>query len=165
MIINSKNMKEFLLDKFELVCLLEGCARGSHLRQHIWRRMVEEWIPLMDDKDLDFTWWVCFRDLWGIFFKDNNAITYGAEQFLQMLASLNRNNYFKITSKDTNKTYNCYKFQGRYYLLGSWDALIDINNTMEIHPTEKLKDNNIPDNLYIYWLDIDIYNKYFPLNG
>ena len=42
------------LDKFDFLYAVEGFARGSHLRQHVWEKIVYKSIPQMSEDDMDF---------------------------------------------------------------------------------------------------------------
>ena len=58
------------LDHHDFLCAIEGFARGSHLRQHVWREFVWKSIPQMNDMDMDFLWYFMRRDLWECYFNN-----------------------------------------------------------------------------------------------
>ena len=160
------------LDKFELIYLLEGCAGKSHLRQHIWGRLINEWIPQMDDKQLDFTWWVLFRDVWGKYFNQPNASypSTGAGDFLQAMAALNRNNRYTVEVSINNRhgekniKLQCYRYQTEFYTIGETfkgscltqlirpEELVDYQKNCVLNPDEAMFGN-----LYRYWKNTVIY--------
>lgn len=47
-------MIKLSLDKFDFLCAVEGFARGSHLRQHVWEQIVYKSIPQMSKEDINF---------------------------------------------------------------------------------------------------------------
>ena len=63
------------LDRFDFVSAVEGFARGSHLRQHVWEQIVYPSIPQMCLDEMDFLWYVFRRDLWdNYFYKDRKSV-------------------------------------------------------------------------------------------
>lgn len=54
------------LDKFELLNYINGCAIGSHLRQGIWQRCVDEFYDKLNDKERAFIYEISLRDFWEI---------------------------------------------------------------------------------------------------
>ena len=88
------------LDRHDFVAAVEGFAHGSHLRQHVWHRMVFSSIPQMTDEDMDFFWFVFRRNLWDCYFPEvDGCITKrcGHEDYLHALAALHRGNRYKVT--------------------------------------------------------------------
>lgn len=47
-------MIKLYLNRHDFVSAVEGFARGSHLRQHVWCEIVFHNIPQMTDDDIDF---------------------------------------------------------------------------------------------------------------
>lgn len=58
------------LDRFDFVSAVEGFARGSHLRQHVWKQIVYPSIPQMSLDEMDFLWYFFRRDFWPHYFFD-----------------------------------------------------------------------------------------------
>lgn len=80
------------LDRFDFVSAVEGFARGSHLRQHVWEQIVYPSIPQMCLDEMDFLWYVFRRDLWDNYFYNMNgriAPSPGHKDYLHTLAALN----------------------------------------------------------------------------
>lgn len=112
-------------DIHEYMFAIEGFARGSHLRQHIWEMMFCEHLPQMDDKMMDYCWWIMRRDIWSIFMEGDKYTPCGKEDFLHALAALHRGNRYEITflpfDPDDNtrapkpvRRVLCYRFGGKF---------------------------------------------------
>ena len=56
------------LDRHDFLFAVEGFARGSHLRQHVWGEIVYKSIPQMSEDDLDFLWFYMRRDIFELYF-------------------------------------------------------------------------------------------------
>lgn len=71
------------LDKFELLYYLEGCARGSHLRQGVWRRFIDEFYDKLTVEERLFLFHYSVRDLWQIFSEPycSDSSRYGKDDF------------------------------------------------------------------------------------
>ncbi len=52
------------LSKFELLHFLEGCSIGSHLRQGVWQRCIDEFYDKLDYNERNFIFHYSVRDLW-----------------------------------------------------------------------------------------------------
>ena len=92
-------MISLFLDHHDFLYAVEGFARGSHLRQHVWRDIVYKSIPQMSDDDLDYLWYFMRRDLFGCYFYELNGKRHthvGHEDFLHALAALHRGNRNKV---------------------------------------------------------------------
>lgn len=120
------------LDCFEVFYYLQGCASGSHLRQGVWRQLVEEIMPQMDDNEKDAIWWWMRRDLWDIFNKPYGDGFYkcGNEDFNHAMAALHRNNYAMISFFHPDKKWKhpriqkCYRYNDTFYVEGSFTKFI-----------------------------------------
>lgn len=109
------------LDHHDFLYAVEGFARGSHLRQHVWRDIVYKSIPQMSDDDLDYLWYFMRRDLFGCYFYELNGKRHthvGHEDFLHALAALHRGNRYKVLFvSEAHKESHialCYRFQKQY---------------------------------------------------
>lgn len=117
-------MIRLFLDRFDFVSAVEGFARGSHLRQHVWEQFVYPSIPQMSLDEMDFLWYVFRRDLWDNYFYDMKGRidpAPGHKDYLHALAALHRGNRYLVTCK-TGKSRCllsavCYRFNGEYYAL------------------------------------------------
>lgn len=61
------------LDRHDFLYAVEGFARGSHLRQHVWQEIVYKSIPQMSDDDMDFLWFYMRRDIFERYFYELNG--------------------------------------------------------------------------------------------
>lgn len=95
------------LDRFELLYFLEGCVTGSHLRQGVWRRCVNEFYRKLDDGDRNFIFHYAVRDLMG------RERDFAREDFAKFIARFNPDNQYKVTVQ--GKEYDTFLFDGRYY--------------------------------------------------
>ena len=163
------------LDRHDFVAAVEGFARGSHLRQHVWSEIVFSSIPQMTDDEMDFFWFIFRRNLWDCYFrKDNNgsiAQRCGHEDYLHALAALHRGNRYKVTFCPGNikdpMIVECYRFGGYYRPLhphGLNDRMAPFNSFV---PTEWIVDarrEQMPINRYVeigkekWWTDFSIYD-------
>lgn len=112
------------LDHHDFLYAVEGFARGSHLRQHVWRDIVYKSIPQMSDDDLDYVWYFMRRDLFGCYFYELNGKRHthvGHEDFLHALAALHRGNRYHVRfiAEADKKAHSalCYRFQNQYHPL------------------------------------------------
>ena len=111
------------LDRFDFVSAVEGFARGSHLRQHVWEQIVYPSIPQMSLDEMDFLWYFFRRDLWSNYFynaKGRIVPVIGHKDYLHILAAMHRGNRYLVTCK-TGKggllSAVCYRFNGEYHAL------------------------------------------------
>lgn len=107
------------LDKFELLYYLEGCARGSHLRQGVWRRFIDEFYDKLTVEERLFLFHYSVRDLWNIFNKPycDGSFHYGKDDFNMFIARFNPYNKYSVTvsNDDLTKTFECFWFDGNFY--------------------------------------------------
>lgn len=107
------------LDKFELLYYLEGCARGSHLRQGVWRRFIDEFYDKLTVEERLFLFHYSVRDLWQIFNEPycSGGSHYGKDDFNMFVSRLNPYNKYNITvSNDgSTKVFDCFWFDGNFY--------------------------------------------------
>lgn len=164
------------LDHHDFLCAVEGFARGSHLRQHVWEQIVYKSIPQMIDDDMDFLWFYMRRDLWQCYFYEiggKQCTHVGYEYYLHAMAALHRGNRWKVKFRsDADKKMHlavCYRFNK------NWHPLFTIEGKkLKFQPsfcafipdewiktTEKMP---MPDNRYVeqgkeqWWNDIDVYD-------
>ncbi|EJW96978.1 hypothetical protein EVA_14913, partial [gut metagenome] len=83
------------LDRFQLTCYIKGSVCSAHGKQEIWYRVIDEFIHKFRDDELDFLWWICYRDFWEYYFY-NGKCDWATKAYLQALAALNRNNRFIV---------------------------------------------------------------------
>ena len=116
-------MAQLHLDKFQLLWLCEGAIGKSHLRWDIYKIMVNDVFPQLNDDEREFIFTYLKRDLSWHF---NNEMTFvdktPKEYFLQLLARYNPVNQYivKLTDdapvrKGDKREIEAYLWQGRYY--------------------------------------------------
>lgn len=112
------------LGRHDFLNAVEGFARGSHLRQHVWQEIVYKSIPQMSDDDMDFLWFYMRRDIFECYFYELNGkknTYFGYEDFMHALAALHRGNRYMVTfyNEIEHKQLQalCYRFDGEYHPL------------------------------------------------
>ena len=158
------------LHSHDFISAVEGFARGSHLRQHVWQEIVYKNIPQMSEDNLDSFWYYFRRDLWDGYFYNGEARC-GAKYYLHALAALHRGNrsYVRFKSATDGKNHKalCYTFQSELcplYLDGS-TKLQDFDAVIPGKCVLKQKAHPLPVNEYVeagkeeWWEDLSIYNK------
>lgn len=114
------------IDKYDLLYWLEGCGRGSHLRQGIWQRAVDEFYDKLSPNERLVVYVYAKRDLTEIFVpkKLRDGSTYqsvGHEDFFQFLARFNPANQYKVhikgkaDGKDVDEWIDAYHWNDRFY--------------------------------------------------
>ena len=116
------------LDSKELLWLLEGAARGSHLRWDVYEIFVNKVWNQLDYDERESIYTYAKRDLSDIF-EGQYADRSGKERFEQMLARFNPSNQYKVyvnkepgeldkerwpTMCGKNPYVECYKWHGEY---------------------------------------------------
>lgn len=106
------------MDAAQVLYYLEGCARGSHLRQGCWRDMIDLY-PKMSQKMRNFIYTYAKRDIAPIFEMTYNDGLHpcGAEDFFQFLACFDKDNRYMVIAKEENKEewINAYLYNDKYY--------------------------------------------------
>ena len=163
------------LDCHDFVAAVEGFARGSHLRQHVWSEIVFPSISQMTDDEMDFLWFIFRRNLWDCYFyKDKNGrITKrcGHEDYLHTLAALHRGNRYKVTFyPETQKnpmTVECYRFGGYYRPLrspgledrmASFNSFIPAEWIVDIHLEPMPQNECVEIGKEKWWTDLSVYD-------
>lgn len=116
------------LDQFEMLYLLEGVSIGSHLRQHIWQRAVDQWYPEMEPKYAQTVFTYSRRDISPKYetkkFGDSEHTPFGAEDFKKFLAAFNPANRYLVSSKcgrKKEKDTPCFLYDGKYHVkMNTW---------------------------------------------
>lgn len=107
------------LDKFELLYYLEGCARGSHLRQGVWRRFNDEFYDKLTVEERQFLFHYSVRDLWSIFNEPycSDSSHYGKDDFNMFVSRFNPYNQYsvEVSNNDSTDEYECFWFNGKFY--------------------------------------------------
>lgn len=107
------------LDKFELLYYLEGCARGSHLRQGVWRRFIDEFYDKLTVEERQFLFHYSVRDLWSIFNEpySSDSSHYGRDDFNMFISRFNPYNQYsvEVSNNDSTDEYECFWFNGKFY--------------------------------------------------
>ena len=167
-------MIKLSLDCHDFAAAVEGFARGSHLRQHVWERIVYLNIPQMSDDEMDYFWFVFHRNLWGCYFsEDNGCINHkcGHEDYLHALAALHRGNRYKVTfhpeSLKQPITVVCYRFGGVYRPLrtpGQEKHMASFNTFIPDEWIEDVVALPMPANRWVdesnrkWWDDLSVYD-------
>lgn len=128
---------------------MHGCAIGSHLRQGIWQRAVDEFYDKLTVKERLCVYMYAKRDLTEIFvpkrLRNGNPYRhFGHEYFFQFLACYNPANRYKVHMKGVvdgkkyDKWVNAYWWNNRYYTkFNSYCAEEYITETMADEDFEK----------------------------
>lgn len=155
---------EIKLNQFQLVYYIQGSVCSAHGRDEIWHRVIGEFIPKLTNDEIDFLWWVCFRDFWHNYLTScTGHPDWAAISYLQGLAALNRNNRYKVSASDGDQKIicSCYKFQGKYHVVGdaynkyvAEEHLANVER-IELNETEpRMEDRFVKD-----WQDLALYEK------
>ena len=109
------------LGEDQIFYYLEGCARGSHLRQGCWHQMINLY-PEMSQDIRDFLYTFAKRDIAPLFARvsSDGYRPCGAENFDQFLACFNKDNRYMVTAKDGERTETreTYLYDGHYWTSG-----------------------------------------------
>lgn len=126
-------------DRFDIMYWLEGCARGSHLRQGCWERMILLYKELPED-------WR--RDIYR-FAKEQLAEIFsngrcGAEDFNSFLSCYKPDNRY-VVKIDESTEYDAYLHEGRYYISLNWwinpELITSVKKKDKKNGEKKLQDN------------------------
>ena len=178
-------MIKLSLDRHDFLFAVEGFARGSHLRQHVWENIVYKSIPQMSDEDMDYLWFFMRRDLWECYFYEVNgkkSTHVGCEGFVHALAALHRGNRYKVTfrSETDGRLHQaiCYRFDGKYrplfacayqpiYLyIDRAKEQVSFNAFIPDSWVREVVKYNMPKNKYVehgkeyWWNDLEIYDNF-----
>lgn len=118
------------LDKFELLYFINGCAIGSHLRQGIWKRCVDEFYGKLNDKERAFIYQFSLRDFWEIMAMakypnvNKEYPRFGFDDYKKFLACYNPNNRYNVKfegvpegkKKVKKEEANAYLYDGKYWI-------------------------------------------------
>lgn len=168
-------------DHHEFLFAIEGFARGSHLRQHVWRNIVYKAIPQMSAEDMDYLWFFLRRDIFGVYFYQNRT-KFGYYDFMHVLAALHRGNRYKVLfrSEDGSKTLRCfcYRFHGKYrplhlycfdekmrrwklqHAIEAFDAFIPDDRIKMAVRSRGVRNDYVEEDKEEWWNDLDIYDDF-----
>lgn len=167
-------MIQVCFDIHEFLYAIEGFARGSHLRQHVWEEFVYRSIPQMSDDEMDFLWFYMRRDLWECYFYEigGKPCTHvGHEDFLHAMAALHRGNRYKVKfiSETDNKQHEaiCYRFDGHYrpLFMGRSKNVESYNAYIPNDWVKTVKKQPMPENRHVeygkeaWWTDLSVYEE------
>lgn len=153
------------LDWHDFLAAVEGFAHGSHLRQHIWEKIINHYIQQMSDLEQDTLWFFFRRDIFPLYF-ESNYHQCGDNDFLQCLAAMHRGNYALVTFREQGKKNGkhhisrCYRFQNEWRPENRFRSVIPEEWIVRVNPDPKAP----AEPLYIesgkehWWHDRDIYN-------
>lgn len=114
------------LDIHELFFFIEGCAHGSHLRQGIWERCIDEFYGKLTQEERDCLYYWSKRDLWECMCGDKypnvkdrewgNHV--GRDDYRKFIACYDCANRYLVTVTDGKKTETrpAYLFEGTYWV-------------------------------------------------
>ena len=117
------------LNKFELLNYINGCAIGSHLRQGIWQRCVDEFYDKLNDNERAFIYEFSLRDFWEIMARakfpnvNKEYANCGFEDYRKFLACFKPGNRYDVILKGNMKggkpmteKVEAYLFNGGYWV-------------------------------------------------
>lgn len=131
------------LDRWDILYWMEGCARGSHLRQSIWERAVNEFYPKLSEEERRMIYMYAKRDLTDIFtpkkLSENHSYQHvGHEDFFQFLACYNPANRYQVHVKGEvngelqEEHVNAYLYKDDYYIdfrrLCAKEFIVDVSH-------------------------------------
>lgn len=173
------------LDRHDFLFAVEGFARGSHLRQHVWQEIVYKSIPQMSDDDMDYFWFYMRRDIFERYFYELNGkknTHVGYEDFMHALAALHRGNRYMVTfySEIEHKQPQalCYRFDSEYHplylyidgkVVGMTKKSSGLQSFNAFVPSEWIKavvKQKTPENRHVelgreeWWNDLEIYDNF-----
>lgn len=161
------------LDRFDFLSAVEGFARGSHLRQHVWEQIVYRAIPQMSDDDMDFFWFYLRCNLWERYFYtigDEQRLNCGYQDYLHALSALHRGNRYLVTFRTDGKgrkhRAECYMFDGELHPLynGGTKQLQSYHAYIPDEWIVSCEHRPIPNNPHVevgkenWWTDLSVYN-------
>lgn len=107
------------IDKFDLLNWLEGCSIGSHLRQGIWRRCIDEFYSKLTAQERLWLYTYAKRDITDRY-KDKSSC--GREDFFKFLACYNPANRYTVIAegiidgKKQKQRVKAFRFQGDFWV-------------------------------------------------
>lgn len=115
------------IDRFDLLNWMNGCAIGSHLRQGIWQRAVDEFYDKLTPDERTTVYTYAKRDFTEIFepklLPDGSSYQhFGHEDFYHFLACYNPANRYlvrikrRVDGKTVDETIEAYKWNGEYHV-------------------------------------------------
>lgn len=169
-------MIKLTLDRQDFLCAIEGFARGSHLRQHVWHEIVYKSIPQLSDDDMDFLWTYMFRDFRGFYFHEIQGKRYkhcGADDFFRALAILHRGNRYLVRHRSDEKGHTrfaiCYRYNGKYCPLYEgkkpskklcrWYCYVPDEIIISVEKQPMPYNRFVPSNMKDAWNDLEMYDK------
>lgn len=169
-------MIKLKLDRQDFLCAIEGFARGSHLRQHVWQEIVYRSLPQLSEADMDFLWTYIYRDFRGFYVSEVGGMrhTYcGAEDFFRALAILHRGNRYLVRYKSNKVGYTrfaiCYRYGGRYCPLYNgkkptkklcpWTCYLPDEVIVNVEKLPMPENPFVPYNAEEAWNDLEMYDK------
>ena len=114
------------LDLFELYYFIEGCAKGSHLRQGIWRRCVNQFYGKLTQEERDrlFDWFtrLLWKDICGDKYpnvkEEYKPLNFGLEDFKRTVACFDKNNRYilDVSDGEQQQIVEAYLFEDKYWI-------------------------------------------------
>lgn len=130
------------LDKHEMFWLLESAARGSHLRQGLWNKFIDNVFHKLEPDQIRFLHDQCKEKL-SEFYKKESSVGY--EDFHRFLARFDIDNNLyrvKVLNPDTKKRekYYTYRFLGKYFVSSTQFIAPEYIKSVECYSCEGVKD-------------------------
>ncbi len=96
---------------------LEGCAIGSHLRQGVWRRCVDEFYDKLSDMERNFVFHYAVRDLWErmVHTGEETYLKCGEDDFLCFIDCFNPARRYRVTMID-GTVVDAFLHDGKYHV-------------------------------------------------
>lgn len=155
------------LDQHEVLYMIEGFARGSHLRQHIWEMVVTKIIQQLTDDEKDFIWFILRRDIWDMFLGRSYYDVCGDEDFLHCMAALHRGNhrlvkFYGAGDKSKETSIYCYRFNNAWHPIDHFNQYIPeewVISVTDPYDAEHAQCNCLEIGKEAWWNDLEVYNK------
>ena len=161
------NIVTVYLDKHEILYMIEDCARGSRLSQHIWEIVVTKIIRQLTDDEMDFLWFFLRRDMWDMYLGSSLYDVCGDEDFLHCMAALHRGNHrfvkFYCEGDKSKESYiYCYRFNNAWHPINQFNQFIPeewVISVTDPYDTEHAKCDCLEIGKEAWWNDLEVYNK------
>ena len=128
------------LSEFEILYLCEGCAIGSHLRQGIWERCIDEFFAKLSDDEREWLYTYAKRDITHNFIREG---TCGRGDYFKFLARFNPANRYMVAAegdvggKHIKKNIDAFKWDGKFWIDSRHSVIEDTVTNVEQAPFTK----------------------------
>jgi len=139
---------QITLSNHDILYWLEGCARGSHLRQDCWKTMINQFHQCKNEEEYNFFYHYVKRDLAELYKPSSvTGIRHcGADDFDRFLACYNPANRYVVTAKcgRQKQIVECYKFQYRYFVTDSAYIPSEYIKNIKHHDFQRCRNPHCP---------------------